>query len=97
MKHNVTVSFDEEKLSALKIYLQQKDKDVESELTSSLELLYEKAVPANVRNYIELKASSSTSKKTSAQKPKKRKWKHSLCKASNLAVVSPNLPCVRFC
>ncbi|MBQ7134547.1 MAG: hypothetical protein IJO20_08675 [Ruminococcus sp.] len=73
MKHNVTVSFDEEKLSALKIYLQQKDKDVESELTSSLELLYEKAVPANVRNYIELKASSSTSKKTSAQKPKKEK------------------------
>ena len=72
MKHNVTVSFDEEKLSALKIYLQQKDKDVESELTSSLELLYEKAVPANVRNYIELKATS-TSKKTSAVKPKKEK------------------------
>ena len=73
MKHNVTVSFDEEKLSALKIYLQQKDKDVESERTSSLELLYEKSVPANVRNYIELKASSSTSKKTSTQKPKKEK------------------------
>ena len=97
MKHNVTVSFDEEKLSALKIYLQQKDKDVESEFTSSLELLYEKAVPANVRNYIELKSSSSTSKKTSTQNRRKRKWKHSLCSASNLAVVSPNLPCVRFC
>ena len=73
MKHNVTVSFDEEKLSALKIYLQQKDKDVEFELSKFLDLLYEKAVPANVRNYIELKVSSSTSRKTSAQKHKKEK------------------------
>ena len=73
MKHNVTVSFDEEKLSAIKIYLEQKDKDVESELSKFFDLLYEKAVPANVRNYIELKGSSSTSKKMSAQKSKEEK------------------------
>ena len=73
MKHNITVSFDEQKLSALKIYLQQKDKDVESELSKSIELLYEKTVPANVRNYIEFKGSSSTSKKTSAQESKEEK------------------------
>ena len=44
-KANITVSFDEEKLSALKLYLEQKGQKVETELEKSLETLYNKTVP----------------------------------------------------
>lgn len=59
MKKNITVSYDEEKLSALKMYLEQKGQTVESELEKSLEALYTKNVPSGVREYLQLKAEPS--------------------------------------
>ena len=55
-KTSITISFDEEKLSALKMYLSQRGVQVESELERSLETLYTKTVPAGVREFIEMKS-----------------------------------------
>ena len=49
-KANISVSFEEEKLSALKLYLGQKGSSVESELAAACEVLYMKTVPSNVSN-----------------------------------------------
>ena len=48
----VSVSFDEEKLSAVRRYMQKKNADLEEELTAQLEKLYQKYVPATVQEYI---------------------------------------------
>lgn len=55
-KVTITLSYDEEKLSALKLYLGQKEQSLETELTAAVENLYLKAVPANVRDFIDLRA-----------------------------------------
>lgn len=65
----ITISFDEEKLSALKMYLAQKDLKVESELERSLDALYVKNVPTGVREFIEMKSGVVTA----PPKPKKPK------------------------
>lgn len=44
-KTTVTITFDEEKLSALKIYLEQKNQTAEEELEAALAALYNKTVP----------------------------------------------------
>ena len=63
MKKTVTVSFDDEKLSALKMYLEQKGLTVEGELEKSLESLYTKTVPAGVREFISLRTGATEKKK----------------------------------
>ncbi len=55
-KANITVAYDAEKLSALKLYLGQKNLSVEAELVAATDNLYIKTVPANVRDFIELQA-----------------------------------------
>ena len=50
---NLTITFDEEKLSALKRYMGKKELDLEREMTDALVKLYEKYVPAPVREYID--------------------------------------------
>ena len=50
------MSYDEEKLSALKLYLAQKQMQVEDELTKALDALYCKNVPAGVRDFFNLRA-----------------------------------------
>lgn len=69
-KTSVTVSFDEEKLYALKMYLEQKSTKVEDELEKSLESLYAKNVPAGVRDFIEMKTG-----RVSSAAPKQRDQK----------------------
>ena len=54
-KATITISFDEERLSALRMYLEQKNTKVESELEKSLDILYTKNVPAGVRDFIDMK------------------------------------------
>lgn len=63
MKKCVMVGYDEEKLCALKMYAQQKSVSIEEELAQTLEALYQKVVPSNVRFFLDMKAES--------QKPKK--------------------------
>lgn len=55
-KTNITISYDDEKLNALKLYLGQKNAQVEDELTRALEALYNKTVPAGVRDFIEMRS-----------------------------------------
>lgn len=54
MKKNITITMDNEKLSALKMYTEQKGATVEDELTKFAEQLYAKNVPQNVRDYIDM-------------------------------------------
>ena len=51
-KINLTVSYEEEKVKALRWYLEQKGTKLEDELGKSVDTLFQKNVPANVRNYI---------------------------------------------
>ena len=54
-KANISLSFEAEKLRAIKRYMEKKDVDVEAELREQLQKLYEKHVPINVREYIDEK------------------------------------------
>ena len=65
----ITISYDEEKLTALRLYLGQKNQTVEEELTAAVDNLYMKTVPNNVREFIDLRAGKTVSE------PKKRKPK----------------------
>lgn len=68
-KTTITITFDEEKLSALKIYLEQKNQTAEEELEAALAVLYNKTVPAGVREYLDLRSG----KTPPAVKPKRAK------------------------
>ncbi len=54
-KATVTVTYDEEKLGALKMYLLQKGIDFEDELVKSIDTLYSKNVPTAVKDFFEMK------------------------------------------
>lgn len=53
-KINLTIASDEEKVKALRLYLEKKDCKLEDELTKLFETLYTKIVPAEVRGYISM-------------------------------------------
>ena len=65
----ITISYDEEKLAALQLYLGQKNQTVEEELLAATDNLYTKTVPNNVREFIDLRAGKTVSE------PRKRKPK----------------------
>ena len=64
---NVSIEFDKHKVKALKIYLEKKDTTVEEQMKKALEYLYEKNVPAGVRDFLTL------SYEDTAKAPKKPK------------------------
>ena len=70
-KVNITISYDEEKLNTLKVYLQDKQVTVEDELVKNLDTMYQKMVPASVRDYF-IKRSGGTVDKP-VPKPRKNK------------------------
>lgn len=51
-KVNVTVPYDEEKLAALRIYMQRKSTDLDTELLAQLDRLYIRFVPAGVQEFL---------------------------------------------
>ena len=55
-KASVSISYDEDKLSALKLYLEQRGTQLETELTNALDALYAKTVPAGVRAFIGMRS-----------------------------------------
>ena len=63
MKKSITVSINSEKLSALEMYLGQKNLNLSDELEKYSEQLYQKYVPSNVREFIELTAAKKLSRK----------------------------------
>ena len=56
MKRSISVQVAEEKLSAIEMYLEQKNTTLAAELDKQVEQIYAKVVPQNVREYIELTA-----------------------------------------
>ena len=54
MKKSVIVSVESEKLSAIEMYLGQKNLKLTEELNKCIETLYQKNVPSNVREFIEM-------------------------------------------
>lgn len=51
-KINLTISYEEEKVKALRWYLEQKGTRLEDEQVKAVDTLFNKNVPANVRSYI---------------------------------------------
>ena len=70
---NLTITFDEEKLSALKLYLDQKQMQVEDELAKALDALYCKNVPAGVRDYFNLRSGTPEPVQPKVKKPRAEK------------------------
>lgn len=69
MKKSVTISIDSEKLSVLEMYLGQKNMKLSDELEKFSEQLYQKYVPSNVREFIELTAAKKSSRRTKNTAP----------------------------
>ena len=67
-KTSVSIMYDDEKLNAVKLYMSQRDLDFKEELEKSVDSLYAKYVPANVREFINMKGSQ-----VKPPKPKKPK------------------------
>lgn len=70
-KESITLQFEAEKLRAVKRYMEKKDADITQELEDQLQRLYEKFVPANVREYID-ESAEVTSASAKKQKEKKK-------------------------
>lgn len=68
-KTNISIMYDDEKLSAIKLYMSQRDLDFKSELEKSVDTLYAKYVPANVREFIDMKSSQAKPPKPKNTKP----------------------------
>ena len=67
-KTSVSIMYDDEKLNAVKLYMSQRDLDFKEELEKLVDSLYAKYVPANVREFIDMKGLQ-----TKPPKPKKEK------------------------
>ena len=63
MKKNVSITVSGEKLSALEMYLVQKNTTLAAELEKFTEQLYMYHVPQNVREYIDLMSSQKSDRK----------------------------------
>lgn len=65
-KTSLSIMYDDEKLNAIKLYMSQRDLDFKEELEKSVDSLYAKYVPANVREFIDVKStiSKQTKKKS---------------------------------
>lgn len=61
-KAQITVSYDEEKLSAITMYLEEKGVSVESEIEKAIDTIYNKTVPVGVREFISRRNGGSTPK-----------------------------------
>ena len=70
-KVTINISYDEEKISALKLYLDKKDVNVEDELKNYIDKLYIKSVPIGVREYIEIRSGKATESKIKKQNTSK--------------------------
>lgn len=72
-KTSVSIMYDDERLSAIKLYMSQRDLDFKSELEKSVDSLYAKYVPANVREFIDMKSSQVKPPKPKIPKPAEEK------------------------
>ena len=75
-KTTFNVSFDEDKASALLLYLSQKGTTAETELEKLLDTLYTKTVPAGVREFIDMRSGTASPAVPKPRKPKSMKTEH---------------------
>lgn len=68
-KTSVSIMYDDEKLNAIRLYMSQRDLDFKEELEKSVDTLYAKYVPANVREFIDMKGSQVKTPKPKKLKP----------------------------
>lgn len=68
-KTSVSIMYDNEKLNAIRLYMSQRDLDFKEELEKSVDSLYVKYVPANVREFIDMKGSQVKPPKPKKPKP----------------------------
>ena len=68
-KTSVSIMYDDEKLNAIRLYMSQRDLDFKEELEKSVDALYPKLVPANVREFIDMKGSQVKTPKPKKPKP----------------------------
>lgn len=54
-KVEITISFDAEKMDAVKIYLKKEETTVQKKLDEAMRQLYEQTVPEAVREYLDAK------------------------------------------
>ncbi len=67
MKKSITIAIHEEKLSALEMYLPQKNTTLTAELDRFVEHKYSRAVPQNVRDFIDMRTGEKPLKKSGKQ------------------------------
>ncbi len=67
-KTNITISFEEEKLSALNFSLGKENSSAQQRMEQALAELYEKAVPEPLREYLDSKAAPAPKSKRPAKK-----------------------------
>lgn len=63
MKKSVSISVNEEKLSAVEMYLEQKNTTLAAELDKYVEQLYQKNVPQNIRDFIDMMSAKKPARK----------------------------------
>lgn len=76
----LTVSFNTEKLDALKFHMEKRDADLQAELNDTVQKLYEKYVPQATREYIDDKVI-----REAATKDRTRRAERSARREGNLA------------
>ncbi len=71
-KETITLSMEAQKLSATRRYMEKKDASMEQELADACQKLYEKYVPAPVREYIDESVDAAPAPQAKQQKEKSR-------------------------
>ena len=69
-KVNITLSFEDEKLSALEIFLKKENSSVQKRMNESLQQLYESAVPEAVREFLDCKSAVAARDRSRRPAPK---------------------------
>lgn len=54
-KTTIGVAFDEEKTTAARLYMKQKNMSLEEELAKAMETIYTRNVPSGVREFIDMR------------------------------------------
>lgn len=57
-KATINISYDEEKLSTVKIFMEKRGLSIHDEIVKFIDRLYTKQVPAQVRDFFDMKAES---------------------------------------
>ena len=76
MKKSLTVSVSEERLSAIEMYLEQKNTTLAAELDKYIDQLYLKTVPQNVRDFIDMMSEKKPARKQKITAPNEKKKKY---------------------